>query len=76
MSRADLGLILSAFSALAVMVGAIAALVILVFFVGMLIGRRQEQRRTAREQAEVSHAETEMSPLHWLPAMAGWKRTN
>jgi hypothetical protein len=50
MSRTDLGLILSAFSALAVVVGAGAALVIVAFFVGVLIGRRQEQRRSSRQR--------------------------
>jgi hypothetical protein len=50
MSRTDLSLILSAFSALAVLVGAGAALVIVAFFVGVLIGRRQEQRRSSRQR--------------------------
>jgi hypothetical protein len=39
-SRTDLSLLLSAFSALAIVLGAMAAVVLIAFLAGLLIGRK------------------------------------
>jgi hypothetical protein len=43
LSRTDLSLILSAFSALAIVLGAMAAVVLAAFLAGLLIGRRHDR---------------------------------
>ena len=53
MSRTDLSLILSAFSALAIVLGAMAAIVLAAFLAGVLIGERHQKGPGVEQESKV-----------------------
>jgi hypothetical protein len=56
LDRTDLSLILAAFSALAVFIGPVAALVMVAFVVGVLVGERRKLSRSRIEPDKLGEA--------------------